>query len=58
MSELQALRRQRDKLERLIDSLHARHDNAQRTARHCCNAVVEAEGDLNEILLRIKRLAP
>jgi uncharacterized coiled-coil DUF342 family protein len=58
MNELAALRRERDRLERRIDQLHAKHDAAQRTARHCCNEVVAAEGDLNEVLLRIKRLAP
>ena len=58
MSELSDLRKHRDRLERLIDRLHHQHDAAQRTARHCVNAVTQAEGDLQEVLLRIKRLNP
>jgi hypothetical protein len=58
MSDLASLRAERNRLERLIDSLHRRHDDAQRVARHAVNAVTQAEGDLQEVKLRIDRLKP
>jgi hypothetical protein len=58
VSELAELRRQRDRLERLIDQLHHKHDAAQTTARHAVNALTQAEGDLQEVLLKIGRRKP
>jgi hypothetical protein len=58
MSELTEARRQRDRLERLIDRLHHQHDQTQRTARHAVNEITKAEGDLQETQLRIGRLKP
>ena len=58
MSELQQARKRRDELERRIDALHHKHDQAQRAARHAVNELTLVEGDLNEVLLRINRLKP
>jgi hypothetical protein len=58
MTDLASLRAERNRLEKLIDALHRRHDEAQRTARHAVNAVTQAEGDLQELKLRIDRLKP
>jgi hypothetical protein len=58
MSDLSDARRERDRLERHIDALHRRHDAATREARHHANDLTKAEGDLNEVLLRINRLKP
>jgi len=58
MTELQTLRRERDRLERLIDRLHAQHDQAVRTARHAVNQLDQVQGDLQEVVLKIGRHKP
>jgi hypothetical protein len=58
MSELSDLRRERDRLERQIDALHRKHDDAQRVARHCVNQLSQVEGDLQELTIRINRHKP
>ena len=58
MTELQEARRERDRLERLIDSLHRKHEAAGRERQRCVHAVTEAESDLALVEARITKLKP
>jgi hypothetical protein len=56
MTELEAVRKQRDKLERRIDDIRRRHAEAQAVARRCVNDASEAEIELQDINDRIRKL--
>ena len=58
MSELTDARRERDRLERVIDNLRRRHETYAREQRRCVNQATEAEGDLarvNEHIAKLRR---
>jgi hypothetical protein len=47
MTELSEARRERGRLERLIDSLQRKHEAARREQERCVVAAAAAEGDLS-----------
>jgi hypothetical protein len=58
MTELEAARKQRDKLERRIDELARKHAEAHRVARWCVSSTSEAQIELDHINDRIRKLKP
>jgi hypothetical protein len=58
MTELERCRRERDRLERKLDELAAKHGQARRVARWCVTTTTETQYELDRVLDSIRRLKP